>query len=235
MSARRAPDRHLAEGKRQDLAVEEAHHRIYWPHPAQRRGRKAHCLRPRHVHERRVDQIGQHLGRRRGRGGRFLRNRIRRGRCRESRNPRLRRAPTERRKPSIAACGAPTRGPRRSSRWRGSRSGIPSAIDREPPWRDIAADRLHWGDAMYLQPLTQMLDKLLDAAALHPRRDLFAIRARAAVRSRQSTERRAGEPGFAARVGERPDAQDIGGALGHADAPRASSRLKRWLAFRHWS
>ena len=27
----------------------------------------------------------------------------------------------------------------------------------------------------------------------------------------------AGEPGFAASLGERPDAQDVGGALGHAD------------------
>ncbi len=118
MPARRAADRHKAERQPQNLALKQADHRGQRPHPAQRGGRKAHRFRPGQLGDRGMQQLGQHLHGGAAGALRRPRNRIRRGRCRESRiarsTPARRRAKT-RRSPVAArrraARGAPRCGP----------------------------------------------------------------------------------------------------------------------------
>ena len=81
---------------------------------------------------------GSTVGRRRGRAGGSWRNRTRPCRCRAARIASSVARPADLRKPSIALCGAPTRGPRRSSLASACASRQTVDDQRQPARRDEA-------------------------------------------------------------------------------------------------
>ena len=109
-----------------------------------------------------------------GRARLLAARRSRTGPCR-SRAPRPRRAtsrPAARRKPSIACSGAPTRGPLRSSRTSGWRSGRPSTTSARRRGVTKASARCSVSCALSSPSHDQAL-QILGGARLHARRDLL--------------------------------------------------------------
>src|SRR5215469_2093676 len=124
-------------------------------------------------------------------------------------------SPSERKKPSIAGRGAPRRGPRRSSVRSGCSAGIPSAMTARR--RGVTYPRMSAAGISAAASLSRTSPVKSPIARRCIRAGISSDSSSSSSSGMSIGRVRAGEPSLAAGGCERPDAENIGSALGDAD------------------